>query len=126
MPEASSWVAIVDDDPSVLKALARLLRTRAVHCKTYKSAQEFLTTLPNGLPDCLVLDLHMPGMTGMDLHEHLARMGIRVPTIVITAHGDDKVRERLESAGLVAVLAKPLRNEALLAAIKDARTRSRS
>jgi FixJ family two-component response regulator len=126
MPEASVWVAIVDDDPSVLKALARLLRTRAVHCKIYNSAQEFLATLPDGLPDCLVLDLHMPEMTGMDLHEHLARMGIRIPTIVITAHGGDKVRERLESAGVVAVLAKPLRNTALLAAIKDARTRARS
>jgi FixJ family two-component response regulator len=62
----------------------------------------------------------------MELHEHLARMGIRIPTIVITAHGDDKVRERLESAGVVALLAKPLRNAALLAAISDARRRPRS
>lgn len=126
MPEASAWIAIVDDDPSVLKALARLLRTRAVHSKTYNSAQEFLAALPAGLPDCLILDLHMPGMTGMELHEHLARMDIRIPTIVITAHGDDKARERFESAGIVAYLAKPLQNAALLAAVNDARTRARS
>jgi FixJ family two-component response regulator len=58
--------------------------------------------------------------------EHLARMGIRIPTIVITAHGDDKARERLQSAGVVAFLAKPLRNAVLLAAVNDARTRARS
>jgi FixJ family two-component response regulator len=126
MPEAPAWIAIVDDDPSVLTALARLLRTRALHSKTYNSAQEFLAALPDGLPDCLILDLHMPGMTGIELHEHLARMGIRIPTIVITAHGDDKARERFDSSDVVAFLAKPLRNEALLAAVNDARTRARS
>jgi FixJ family two-component response regulator len=126
MPEASAWTAIVDDDPSVLKALARLLRTRAIHSRTYNSAQEFLAALPDGLPDCLILDLHMPGMTGVELHEHLARTGIRIPTIVITAHGDDNARERFESSDVVAFLAKPLRNAALLAAINDARTRARS
>jgi FixJ family two-component response regulator len=126
MPEAAAWTAIVDDDPSVLKALARLLRTRAIHSRTYNSAQEFLAALPEGLPDCLILDLNMPGMTGVELHEHLARTGIRIPTIVITAHGDDNARERFESSDVVAFLAKPLRNAALLAAINDARTRTRS
>ncbi len=116
----------MDDDPSVLKALARFLRTRAVHSKTYQSAKEFLAALPDGLPDCLILDLQMPEMTGLELHDHLGRMGIRIPTIVITAHGDVKVRERSKSAGVIAVLSKPLHNAALLAAINVATGRAKS
>ena len=121
MAEASRWIAIVDDDPSVLKALSRSLRVRAFQTKTYSSAQEFLAALANGLPECLIVDLQMPEMTGLDLHCHLTRSGIQIPTIIITAHGDSRVRERSESAGVIAILSKPLRNESLFAAIDDAR-----
>jgi len=120
MAETTGWIAVVDDDPSVLKALRRLLRGRAMQTKTYKSAQEFLTALPEGLPDCLILDLQMPEMTGLELLEHLKRRGIQIPTIVITAYGDSGVRERCESAGALAFIAKPFWKSSLYAAIDEA------
>src|ERR1700704_2046376 len=116
----SPWIAIVDDDPSVLKALQRTLRIRALLSKTFGSAQEFLTSLPDGLPECLIVDLQMPGMTGLELHDCLRRQGIAIPTIIITAHNDNRVRERPESRGLVAVLLKPLENGSLFNAIDAA------
>jgi FixJ family two-component response regulator len=119
MAEISPWIAIVDDDPSVLKALSRLLRTRAFDVRTYGSAQEFLAALPCGPPECLIVDLQMPEMTGLELLQHLMSRDIQVPTIVITAHGD--VRERYKSAGAVAFLLKPLQDTALFAAIDLAR-----
>jgi FixJ family two-component response regulator len=120
MAEASRWIAVVDDDPSVLKALSRLLRSRAFHPKTYESGQEFLAAVPDGLPDCLIVDLQMPGMSGVELQQHLVRKGIRIPTIVITAHGDDGVRDRCEAAGAIAFLLKPLQDASLFAAIDKA------
>jgi FixJ family two-component response regulator len=123
MVEVSSWIAIVDDDPSVLKALARLLRACAFEAKTYTSARDFLATLPDGLPECLIVDLQMPEMNGLELQRHLARNGLRIPTIVITAHNEAGVRERCESIGAAAFLSKPLQDTLLLAAINNARDR---
>jgi FixJ family two-component response regulator len=117
-------IAIVDDDPSVLKALGRLLGARSLRAKTYISAQEFLASLPDDMPDCLIVDLHMPEMTGLELQNHLARRGIRIPTIVITAHNEGGEKERCKSAGAVAFLAKPLQDTVLLAAIEQARVSS--
>jgi len=110
----------VDDDPFVLKGLTRLLRARSLHAKTYGSAQEFLAGLPGGLPDCLILDLQMPEMGGLELLQHLTRHAIQIPTIVITAHGDFGVRERCESAGAIAFLLKPVQDTSLFAAIDAA------
>ena len=110
----------MDDDPSVLKALSRSLRVRSFLTKTYGSAQDFLATLAEGLPDCLVLDLQMPEMTGLQLLAQLRRRNIQIPTIIITAHGDLESRKRCESAGVAAFLSKPLRNESLFAAISSA------
>jgi FixJ family two-component response regulator len=120
MAEASPWIGIVDDDPSVLKALTRLLRTRAFPVRTYGSAAAFLAELPGGLPACLILDLQMPEMSGLDLLQHLARRNIQVPTIVITAHHDTELRERCKSAGVLAILPKPLQDKSLFSAIEDA------
>jgi FixJ family two-component response regulator len=120
MAEAAPWIAIVDDDPSVLKALTRALRVRAFQTRTYGSAKEFLTALPGGMPDCLIVDLQMPEMTGLELLQHLARNEIRIPTIVITAHADTGFSERCRSAGAGAFLLKPLQNAALFAAIEAA------
>jgi FixJ family two-component response regulator len=121
MPEISAWIAIVDDDPAVLKGLARLLRGRAFNAKTYGSAEEFLAALPDGRPDCLILDLQMPNMTGLELQHHLARSGVEIPTIIITAHGDLEARKRCETAGAVAYLLKPVQDTSLFAAIDTAR-----
>ena len=126
MAESAPWIAIVDDDLSVLKALTRLLRVRALHARTFGSAQEFLAALPRGMPECLILDLQMPAMGGLELLRHLAGIGIKIPTIVITAHGDGGVRERCESAGAIAFLLKPVQDSSLFAAIDAAARLSRN
>jgi FixJ family two-component response regulator len=113
-------IAIVDDDPSVLKALARLLGTRSFATKTYLSAPQFLASLQDGLPDCLIADLQMPEMTGLELQLNLARRGVQIPTIIITAHDEAGMRERCKSAGAMAYLSKPVGDTALFAAIESA------
>lgn len=110
----------MDDDPSVLKALARLLKARGIEVRTYGSARDFLTSLPDGRPECLVVDLQMPEMTGLELQRHLIRTGIRIPTIVITAHNEGEMRELCKSMGASDFLSKPLQDTSLLAAIDKA------
>jgi FixJ family two-component response regulator len=123
MVEDSPWIAIVDDDPAVLKALSRLLRSHAFHARTYQSGQDFLAALPGGLPECLIVDLQMPGMNGLELQQHLLRDGIKIPTILITAHDDAALRDH---RGLVASLRKPLQERTLFEAIDRAVGGSRS
>jgi FixJ family two-component response regulator len=123
MAELSPWIAVVDDDPAVLKALSRLLRSHAFRARTYESGQEFLAALPAGLPDCLIVDLQMPEMNGLELQQHLVGNGIKIPTILITAHADVAIRDQ---AGLVASLRKPLQEKALFDAIDKAVGDSRS
>src|SRR5690242_8694139 len=120
MAEASGWIAIVDDDRSVLKAVTRLLRAGDFEAKPYESAQEFLAALPDGLPKCPIADLQMPDMSGLELLQHLTHWGIRLPTIIVTAHGEPGVRERCTSAGAAGFLLKPLHGQSLFAAIADA------
>lgn len=128
MAEARPGIAIVDDDLSVLKALTRLLRGRGLQVRTYESAQEFLAALPDELPECLIVDQQMPKMTGLELIQTLTHRDIHIPTIVITAHADNGLRQHCESAGVIAFLSKPLQDTSLFAAIDDAgrsgRTRS--
>jgi FixJ family two-component response regulator len=120
MGDNSGCIAIVDDDPFVLRALERLLRARALEVRTYTSARGFLAGLPLGLPVCLIVDLQMPEMSGLELQHQLTRSGIRIPTIVITAHNETSARERCEAAGCAAFLAKPLQPASLLVAIETA------
>ena len=126
MERIQNLIAIVDDDPFVLKALARMLRARAFEPRTFGSAREFIASLPNELPECLIADLQMPEMTGLELQHSSNRDGIRIPTIIITAHDETGVRNRCEAAGAVAFLAKPVQDTILLAAIDDARRGSRN
>jgi FixJ family two-component response regulator len=118
MAEASPWIAIVDDDPAVLKALSRLLRTRSYRARTYGSGQELLAALPDELPDCLIVDLQMPEMNGLELQQHLVSSGVTIPTILISAKGD--VALGGHESGLVASLRKPLQEQALFEAIGKA------
>lgn len=120
MLHAERFIAIVDDDPAVLRALKRLLCARAYRAETYESAGRFLASLRDLLPECLIVDQQMPEMTGLDLQKHLARSGIRIPTIIVTAHDEAGIRERCRSAGAVVFLSKPLEESALLAAIDEA------
>jgi FixJ family two-component response regulator len=118
MANAPSSIAVVDDDPAVLKALSRLLRSHAFHVHTYGSGQEFLASLPDGLPKCLIVDLQMPSMTGQELQQNLVRNGFNIPTIMITAHRDTGLLQ--ENLGLVALLLKPLQESILFAALDRA------
>ena len=120
MAKIARSVAIVDDDPSLLKALARLLRTRSFVARTYLSGPEFLASLADGVPDCLIVDLQMPEMTALELQHNLTRKGIRIPTIIITAHDEAGMRERCKSAGAIAYLSKPVQEISLFAAIAAA------
>jgi FixJ family two-component response regulator len=121
MAEIPYLIAVVDDDPAVLKALTRLLRAHAFGARTYDSARAFLAALPVERPDCLIVDLKMSGMSGIELHQHLKQIGVYIPTIIMTAHGDAEMRSRCEKAGTLAFLAKPLQDTSLFAALYAAR-----
>ena len=97
-----------------------MLKARALEPRTFGSARDFLASLPTELPECLIADLQMPEMTGLELQHNLNREGTRIPTIIITAHYETEVRKRCEAAGAVAFLYKPCRKEALLEAIDSA------
>jgi FixJ family two-component response regulator len=120
MANISRHIAIVDDDPSVLKALARLLRSRSLQVKTFQSGPQFLAALPEGEPHCLIADLQMPEMTGLELQQTLARRGLQIPTIIMTAHDEAGMRERCKFAGAIAYLSKPVQDSSLFAAIEAA------
>ena len=98
----------------------RLLETSYCDVRGFQSARELLSSLSDGLPECMIVDLQMPNMTGLELQHHLARTGIKIPTIVITAHDEPGSRERCLAAGAAAYLLKPIRKAALLSAIDKA------
>ena len=120
MAETSPCIAIVDDDPAVLRALSRLLRSRTFRVWIYGSGQEFLAALPDGLPECLIVDFQMPEMNGMELHQHLISNGVSIPTILITAHADAAIHAAPAGDTIVARLRKPLQDAALFSAIARA------
>jgi FixJ family two-component response regulator len=124
MLDKPTSIAVVDDDPSVLRALGRLLRACFIDTKTYCSAQDFLDSLQYSVPACLVVDLQMPEMTGLDLQNHLKRNGIQIPTIIITAHNELAARQLCAVAGADAYLLKPLQGPILIAAINKATGRA--
>jgi FixJ family two-component response regulator len=120
MATTPSCVAIVDDDASVRKALSRLLNACALDSETFGSGQEFLDSLAAHRPKCVILDHHMPEMTGLDLQQHLRRSGIDIPAIIITAHDQPGLREQCRSAGAVAFLLKPLNEDDFISAVSRA------
>jgi FixJ family two-component response regulator len=113
-------IAVVDDNSSLLTAIERLLSTRSWVTKTFQSGQQFLASLTDGLPDCLILDLHMPEMNGLEVQQMLISKGIDIPTIIVTSNMDAAVRERCLTAGAIAYLPKPVRPVQLFAAIEAA------
>ncbi len=113
-------VSIVDDEASVRDALARLLKTQSFNARGFGSAADFIDSLEEGLPDCLVVDFHMPGMTGLELQQYLGQAGTVIPTVVITAHDDPKLRQFCKAFGASDFLIKPLSNSVLVGAIRKA------
>lgn len=110
-------VAVVDDEPAVRKGLSRLLRTADFDTNTYESAQEFLDDLPCARPDCLIVDLQMPGVSGMDLQSILQRSGAHLPVIVVTARDDPDSHDKCMELGAAACLCKPLDCDTLVEVI---------
>ena len=120
MSQRRTRVALVDDDASVRKALGRLLAASSFDITTFASARDFLKSLKSEAPECLIVDLHMPELTGLDLQRRLRHAGITIPTIVITAYNEPILRERCEYEGAVAFLIKPLDGRMLVGAINTA------
>jgi FixJ family two-component response regulator len=122
VPERKSILAIVDDDVSMLRALRRLLRSVGITVVTYTSAEEFLQSGMQVRIRCLVLDVMLPGMSGLDLLARLDASAVTLPVIIVTAYADEQTRLRAEQAGVVAYLRKPFEEDALLEAIRRALT----
>ena len=113
-------VSIVDDDASLRRSLRNLLTSVGFSVETFASAEDFLRSFERETTACLVLDLRMAGMNGLDLLGHLAVTGSRIPVVILTAHGDDEARQRALEGGAVAFLGKPFRADALLDAVTRA------
>jgi FixJ family two-component response regulator len=114
----SSLVCVVDDDPSLLRALQRLLAVGGFTVATFPSAELFLASVRRATAGCLVLDVHLGGLSGFELHERLVAEGTPIPTVFITAHDDAVTRERAARAGAVAYLRKPFDDDSLISAVR--------
>jgi len=110
-------ISVVDDDGSVRKSFQRLIRSVGFGVEVFASAEEFLKSEHLHSTDCLILDVRMPGINGLELQRELAAGGCEIPVIFITAHGDEAARSQALKEGAVAYLLKPFREETLLKAI---------
>lgn len=125
MSEGHTLVYVVDDDESVREALDSLFRSIGVEVLTFQSAQEFLQCEISEKPSCLVLDVRLPGLSGLDLQREMAMAGIFVPIIFVTGHGDIPMTVQAMKAGAVEFLTKPFREQELLDAVGQAIERDR-
>ncbi len=112
------FVFIVDDDESVRRSMKRLLRSAGFQAETFASAQEFLDADRSYEGACVVADVMMPGLGGLDLRERLAGMGSTIPVILVTAYDTDETREQAKSLGVAGYFRKPVDDQALLDAIQ--------
>ena len=119
MTEVASVVFVVDDDPSVRRAIKRLVESVGLRVEGLGSAQEFLRSQRPDAPSCLVLDVRLPGISGLDFQRELIEANIHIPIIFITAHGDIPMTVRAMKAGAVEFLTKPFRDQELLDAIQQ-------
>jgi len=126
MFDTQETVYIVDDDSSVRTALKRLLSLVGLHAEAYESIDEFSKTKKEDVPSCLVLDVRLPGMGGLEFQDQLAKEGTNIPIIFITAQGDSPMTRRAMKAGAVDFLTKPFRKKELLTAIQQGLERDRA
>jgi FixJ family two-component response regulator len=120
IPESSQTVFVVDDDPSVLKALERLLRQADWNVETFESAESFLARPRHPGPGCLVLDVNLPGLDGLELQRRQSESGAALPIVFLTGRGDIPMSVRAIKAGAVDFLTKPVETESLIRAIRAA------
>jgi FixJ family two-component response regulator len=126
MREEHPTVFVVDDDSSMRDALRNLFRSVGLNVETFGVAQEFLSRERSKGPGCLVLDIRLPGLSGLDLQRQLADANIQIPIVFITAHGDIQMSVRAMKAGAVEFLTKPFRDQDLLDAVQQAVDRDRA
>lgn len=117
---ARTLVAIVDDEESIRRALARLLRVSGLEACAFASGQEFLDSLDGGRPDCVLLDMNMPGLTGLEVLKALMAAGEQLPVVIVTAYDEPNSREQCLAAGAASFLLKPLDRQVILDAIAAA------
>ena len=125
MSERDAIVFVVDDDSPMRESLKNLIRSVGLRVEVFASAQEFLRSKRPDLPSCLVLDVRLPGLSGLDLQKRTGDAGIEIPIIFITGHGDIPMTVRAMKAGAVEFLTKPFRDQDLLDAIEQALDRDR-
>jgi FixJ family two-component response regulator len=114
----STTICVVDDDPSVRRAVSRLLESFSLKVETFSSAEEFLDAPQTKRFSCLILDIYMDGMSGLDLYDRLTAAGDPAPPIIfVTAHDDPKTRERIGRSGAIAYIRKPFESASLVAAV---------
>ena len=123
--ESDALVAIVDDDPSVRRGLQRLIRSAGWKVETFESAQDFLTRPLAIAPSCLVLDLQLPGLSGLDLQQRMADLGLDIPVVFLTGQGNIPASVKAMKAGAIEFLTKPVDEQNLLKAIEEAIERDR-
>jgi len=126
MSDVAPIVFVVDDDPSVCRAIKRLVESIGLQVESFGSPQEFLQRARFDVPSCLVLDIRLPGKSGLDFQRDLAEANIPIPVVFITAHGDIPMTVRAMKAGAVEFLTKPFRDQDLLDAIQIALERDRT
>ncbi len=119
-------VFVIDDDPSVREALADLLRSINLKAETFLSAHEFLQRKPPDTPGCILLDVQMPGMSGLDFQRALMKLGVDLPIIFISGYGDVPTSVQAMKSGAIEFLTKPLNKQALLEAIQAGLERDRA
>ena len=124
--EAEATVAVIDDDPDIREALRGLLRSVGLRVELFASVQEFLGTARPDLPGCLILDVRLPGRSGLDLQDELAKANMQLPVIFISGHADVPMSVRAMKAGAVEFLTKPVRDQDLLDAIQLALANDRA
>ena len=125
-PEPPPTVFIVDDDRGMRQAVQDLVESVGLRAESFASGQEFLGAIGTSGPCCLVLDVRLPQMSGLDFQRHLAEINLQIPIIFITAHGDIPMSVRALKSGAVEFLTKPFRDQDLLDAIQQALNRDRS
>jgi DNA-binding response OmpR family regulator len=120
MPPATKVIAILDDEPSMRKALRRLLNNHGFRVEEYERGEDLIAALGSNSLDCLLLDLHLPGVNGFDVLETCRARQLSVPIVVITAHDEPGTKKRVLGLGACAYLQKPVEKQDLLAAIEAA------
>src|SRR5277367_2305376 len=126
MKEAESIVFIIDDDPLYRASTERLVRSVGFSVQSFQSARDFVGSRRPNVPSCLILDVRLPGLSGLDLQRELAEAGVHLPIIFVTGYGDIPMSVQAMKAGAVEFLTKPFKGDVLLQSVRNAVERSKA